>query len=459
MALVVEIPDTYRPERAYVLGHVLGERLGLSWRVRVVAGTRSVRITDGASDRVVIVNDGLFSLSEDLRLTNAALPELPLTQRHLPARSSTVPVLFSEGSSTELIERHEAEIRVNADVFGGIFFMLTRLEEVINPARDGHGRLPDEQALLVKAGVDELPLADAYVELLWEAVSMAWPRLVRRVTEYAVVLSHDVDRPTTYGDRPWLRVRGIGGDLAKRHDPVLAARRLGSMVPSKYRRSLDPYDSFEFLMRVSERHGLRSAFYFMADRDRRAIDHPYNLDDSPIPEVLRRAQSGGHEVGLHTGYASYTSATLISQELKRIKAAARQAGVDQSRWGGRQHYLRWHNPNSWRAWRSAGLDYDSTIGHARRVGFRAGTCHPYEAFDVIERRPLGLNELPLVVMDGALFAQYTRAEDRLDAVRRLARQCRAYGGTLTMLWHNNGFLTVPEEWYEDLISEVVRVGA
>ena len=459
MTLVIEVPDTYRSEREYVLGHVLGARLGLSWSLRIVPGTRAVRITDAARSRSITVSDGLFALSEDRRLTKAAVPELPLTQRYVPGMSSTLPVLFGNGRSEELVEFRHSEVRVNVDLFGGIFFMLTRLEEVIQPARDGHGRFPDEQALLVKAGFDELPVADAYVELLWKAVSKAWPHLVRRSTQYAVLPTHDVDRPSAYGERPWLRLRGIGGDLAKRKDPLLAVRRLGSMVPSKYRRVLDPYDTFDFLMRVSERHGLRSAFFFMADRDRRSVDHPYRLSDAPLPHVLRRVQLGGHEVGLHTGYASYTSAALISQELERLQTAARQAGVDQSWWGGRQHYLRWENPSSWRAWRSAGLHYDSTIGHARRVGFRAGTCHPYEAFDVLERRPLGLIEVPLIVMDGALYKQFASAEERLEAVRRLARGCRNYGGTLTILWHNNSFLTVPRSWYEDMISEAVGVGS
>jgi len=458
MTLIVEVPETYGPERAYVLEHVLGRRLGLPWNLRIVPGRRSVRITDGSDTRAVLVSDGLFDLSENLWLTEAALPDPPFPRRSVPEQPSPVPDLFGDRRSADLLETRGREIQVNVDVFGGIFFMLTRLEEVINPARDNHGRFPDEQALLVKAGFDELPVADAYVEVLWRALLKAWPRLNRRPTEYGVFLTHDVDRPTAYGERPWRRLRGIGGDVAMRRDLVLAMRRLGSFVPSTYRRSLDPYDSFEFLMRTSERHGLQSAFFFMADRDRRTVDHPYRLSDNPIPAVMRRAHLGGHEVGLHGGYSSYTSATMLAQELERVQAAAKQVGIDQRRWGGRQHYLRWDNPTSWRAWRTAGLDYDSTVGHSRRVGFRSGTCHPYEAFDLIERRPLGLSEVPLVIMDGALYTQFPRSVDRMGAVRRLARECKRYGGVLSMLWHNNGFLTVPRAWYEDLISEVVGVG-
>jgi hypothetical protein len=168
-------------------------------------------------------------------------------------------------------------------------------------------------------------------------------------------------------------------------------------------------------------------------------------------------RAGGHEVGLHAGYWSYKDANAISEELSRIQAAASQAGFDQSRWGGRQHYLRWENPNSWRAWSDAGLDYDSTVGYARRVGFRAGTCHPYGAFDVIERRPVGLTEVPLIVMDAALQAQHAGEQDRMGAALRLALQCRRYGGSLTILWHNTSFVSVQPSWYENLISEALQV--
>ena len=73
---------------------------------------------------------------------------------------------------------------------------------------------------------------------------------------------------------------------------------------------------------------------------------------------------------------------------------------------------------------------------------RAGLSHPYRPYDLAADRPLGMLELPLVVMDATL------AEDRYlglsadvgleRAVATLERAAQA-GGTVSVLWHNDRF--------------------
>ena len=101
----------------------------------------------------------------------------------------------------------------------------------------------------------------------------------------------------------------------------------------------------------------------------------------------------------------------------------------QQTWGGRQHYLQWVNPATWRNWDGAGLDYDCTLGYGDAVGFRTGTCREYPVFDLLRRRPLGLRERPFQVMDVTLFGYLALPPDRaLDAVLAIARECRRYRG-------------------------------
>src|SRR5213079_764648 len=85
--------------------------------------------------------------------------------------------------------------------------------------------------------------------------------------------------------------------------------------------------------------------------------------------------------------------------------------------GGRQHYLRFRVPETWREWEAAGLRYDSTMTFAGHEGFRCGTSHAYRPFDLEEDRELMIEELPLVVMDGTLrlYRGLTAAE-AMDSV-------------------------------------------
>ena len=56
--------------------------------------------------------------------------------------------------------------------------------------------------------------------------------------------------------------------------------------------------------------------------------------------------------------------------------------------GGRQHYLRWKSPDTWRILEKTGLKYDVTLSFADHEGFRCGICFPYKPFDVVENRIL-----------------------------------------------------------------------
>ena len=68
-----------------------------------------------------------------------------------------------------------------------------------------------------------------------------------------------------------------------------------------------------------------------------------------------------------------------------------------------------------------------------------------------------LRERPLHVMDGSLFDYMKLTPDAaLPAVLTLARECRRYQGTFTLLWHNSSLPTVSEQrWYEALTDALV----
>jgi hypothetical protein len=144
-----------------------------------------------------------------------------------------------------------------------------------------------------------------------------------------------------------------------------------------------------------------------------------------------------------------------------LRRVAEAQGVQQERWGGRQHFLRWANPDTWRNWEAAGLSYDSTLAFSEAVGFRTGTSRPYRVFDLRARRPLRLVERPFQVMDVTLLSSMALSlEAARAAVMDIAAQCRRYGGCLGILWHNNTLLRSAREqrWYASLIADACAAG-
>jgi hypothetical protein len=471
MTLVVQAPDGYRQERCYILGVVLGDWLGLDWRL-VTHERPDLRISvaENPDGPAVTMPDVLFGTARDSWLTASALPSTPLPRRRVGEAAAGVldaeeqlPVLYGDSSptSTDLAEQCSRGVRLHIDVFGSAFAMLTRYEEVVMAAaRDSYDRFPMASTLAFAEGFVESPVVDAYVAVLRAALGRVWPRMELRRHRYRVMLTHDVDDPlSTIGRTPRMLARQFGGDLLRRHDVGLTLRRARAVADARRGRyDTDPNNTFGFLMDVSERHSLRSSFYFLARGDANPTAARFGLFDHPwVQDLMGRVHQRGHEVGLHAGFGTYLDAAATAEEFNRLRTVAETQGVTQEIWGGRQHYLQWRNPNTWRNWCAAGLQYDCSVAFSEAVGFRTGTSREYQVFDLQARTPLDLVEKPFQVMDVSLFNHMALTPAcAARAALRIARECRRHGGTLGILWHNDEVLRTAREkhWYESLIAAV-----
>ena len=443
--LLVECGPGHVAEREYAVATLLGEFLGLEHRLLAgPAGDVVIRCPAGGGDRRLIVRDVLFRGADDL-LDAAALPQEPLSvvPRELLDEATVLgdlPVLYG-GGGTDAVRSGQAGsvIELGVDVFGAAFVLLTRLEEAVPGARDAHGRFPFSATLAARAGFADRPLVNEYAELLWWALSRLWPRLPRLRHSFRLVPTHDVDWPflSRGGLRETLAAASI--DLRIRRDPSLAIGRLRSTVAIRRGgRGADPFNSFGFLMQTSEAHGVPASFYFMPAATDARFDSGYSLADPWIRALLGEVAARGHLVGVHPSYRTYLDERALRSEVALLRAACAAAQVESSPLGGRQHYLRWANPTTWRIWAAAGLDYDSTLGFAEQGGFRAGTCFEYPAFDLEQRRALPLRERPLIAMETSFLAyQLLSPEAAAAGMRALKERCRPFGGDFVFLWHNN----------------------
>ena len=461
MALVVDLPAGREAERAYILGVVLGDMLGFPYEVRTSAGREVVlRRSEQPGDPVIVLPDVLFAAADARPFTAEILPSEPLRWAEVPAwvgaEDERVPVLYGiAGTGEPVCERTDAGVRFTVDLLGGAFFMLTRLEEVVRPEADQHGRFPAHASLAWREGFLERAIVDEYVDLLWAAIHACWPDLRRRPGEPRVLLSHDVDDAfATRGVPPRSVLRQALGDVVRRRDARLGLQRLRAMRSRKL--SHDPFNTFGFLMDVSERHGLRSAFYFICEDDDGPFSASYRLSDPPIAMLVAMIAGRGHEVGLHGSYASFDDAGRLARELGTLTDLAEALGIPQERWGGRQHYLRWRAPATWEDWEQAGLHYDSTVGYADHAGFRSGTCHEHRVFSLTRGSSLELRERPLIVMEGTLFDYMGLGpEAARERAVRLARRCRSHGGDFTLLCHNSWLAgRAAKQWYQSLVEEI-----
>jgi hypothetical protein len=409
-------------------------------------------IADASDGRTVRLVDVLFATDDSSWLSPRSLPMTPLDSWSVDGvdavlTSAALPVLYGRRlAGGSFLEVSENGIELGIDIFGSAFFMLTRYEELVKTERDRHERFPADAALAVREGFVDRPIVNEYAELLWWTLSRLWPGLERRPRSFRQVLSHDVDVPLCPTPGLRLLARRTGGDLLRRRDPVLAARRLrASLAAGRRSPERDVCNTFDFIMDRSERLGLRSAFFFIAGTSDPRFDGEYSLDHPWLRLLLRRIHARGHEIGLHPSYATYCDPERTASELERLRAICGHEGVRQEAWGSRQHYLRFEAPTTWRHLDAAGIAYDSTLTFPEQPGFRCGVCFEYPVFDVTQRRRLDVRERPLIVMEVSLLQyQLLVYEDALARIVELKRTCRRFGGDFTLLWHNDHLVSRAE---------------
>lgn len=464
----IRISPNYVVEKRYITDLIFKEFLGLNYHIEEKEQKNTeITIIGDNSQKKLIIPDILFQTPPDKWLTPSSLPKQPLKIWKLPkfileknkSLPSELKIIFGEMCQNGEYYSEESDIiNLGIDIFGSIFFMLTRYEEIAKNERDQFDRFPAYASLAYQEGFLEEPIVNEYLEILWICLKFLSPALTRKSQNYQILLSHDIDDPfTLYRQRLKPTLRSIAGDILHRKNLLLPIYRFLSMfdehfIDVKY----DPYYTFNFIMETSKKRDLQSAFYFIAGHSGGLVDGKYALDDYRIRDLIRNINNQGFEIGFHASYNTYKDYDQTKIEFDNLKDVCFKENIYQEIWGGRQHYLRWENPTTWQIWEDAGLNYDTTLSFADYVGFRCGTCYEYPVFNLLTHKPLKLRERPLIVMEETLFGYMKLSSvEAFNKILKLSRKCHDFNGNFTLLWHNsNLFNNIQKRLYTTIIDEI-----
>ena len=435
------------PEALSWLQRILTERFGHGFHLQATdTGLVQLSLPGSGQRSIEVVAD-----ADTFRRADSKLPFTVWDARSegwQPALHGPLPAPGLAHAPSPLIEATHAGYRIHYDIFGLTYWMLSRQEEVGRTDLDNFDRFPASASHACKHGYLERPVVDEWLHILGQVIRRLWPELRLKAQRASMKVSHDVDVPSRYGFASAARIiRRIAGDILVRRDvrSVLQA----PVIRFNTRTALHPADrvnTFDWIMDVSERHGLVSAFYFICGCTDKSKDADYEPEHPAIRALMQRIHARGHEIGLHPSFNTYRIPNAIQKEADRLRRICEQERIEQQVWGGRMHYLRWEHPATMLEWEQAGMTYDSTLGYADQAGFRCGTCFEYPAFDPVAGKVLNLRIRPLIAMEGSIIgymglgtgeAAWTKFRDLKDA-------CRAVNGCFTMLWHNSSLASTDE---------------
>ncbi|HUT98470.1 MAG TPA: hypothetical protein VM054_05260 [bacterium] len=342
--------------------------------------------------------------------------------------------LYADKSGKNLVTLDGDRVHLAADPLATAWYLLTQEEERRFPERrDAHGRLCLGTSALPPETF-ERPRLEEWGRFF--AGALAVRNTVVRYgrhpegADWSVVLTHDVDSLSERSFRRALRLLAAGLiKFSKTH--LRAAGRMFRLLrePDRHR-CLDDC--------VAADAPNRATYLFHAGR-RGRWDPEYKFNRLKLElAFLKRT---GQEIGVHYGYETAGDFEKLGAELAAFERAT---GFPPT--GGRAHYLHLRGPDDLGLIAQAGPAYDSSLGFPDGPGYRVGTGGPYRVFDSV------LFELPLVVMDGALFKKYgdgeVDVEDAWSRVLPYLDAAREAGAACCILWHQRVFGPAYPGWGE-----------
>jgi len=223
------------------------------------------------------------------------------------------------------------------------------------------------------------------------------------------------------------------------------ARAAGNLNPQKIRdvlgkindfisQNYDPHFSFLQFADMEEKNGFKSTFFLMSllfslgSEGRR-----YSIYNRKLRLVCKELIRRGWEIGLHPSRKSHKSERALKWEKNRLLSSL---DMPDTNLGVRNHYLKTYFPDTWLIQEQIGIRYDSSVGFRDRPGFAAGTCRPYQPFDLTTNRLIDIWELPLCLMDGTITGN---SNEIVNACIKIAEECFKHEGVFVLLWHTNRF--------------------
>jgi hypothetical protein len=246
-------------------------------------------------------------------------------------------------------------------------------------------------------------------------------------------LSFDIDHAWKYRNKGM--VRNFGGSLKS----ILKGdfKSLWERCSVLCRLTPDPYFIFNEISEINKLLPIR-LFLLLGNYNRldKNID-PQNTDFKDLIEKL----NANFKTGIHPSSKASGNENILKNEINILSDITNQKVLFS-----RQHYLLLKFPKTYQMLINSEIENDYTMGYPDNLGFRAGTAHSYQWFDLSTNKATQLWVHPFVAMD-VTMRDYLKlsTEDAFSILTNMLNEVRKTGGRFEIIWHNSSFIK-SETW-------------
>lgn len=331
------------------------------------------------------------------------------------------------------------------DIFSASFYLLSRYEEYLPHVKDIHGRFPPTESLAFQHQFLQLPVVDLWAKKFLEILVARFPSLEVRPKKYKYTSVIDVTTSHCYLYKGVIRsISGIVMDIG-----TLKVKRLFERLLVFMRLRKDPYDNFDRLIELHKKFKVQSHFFFQFAAYS-TYDKNVSINNNTFITLIKSVADYS-KVSLAASYTSFGSAAVVLSEKVNLSSVLHRP-INAVR----LRYNRVDVPHSYRNLVDAEFTDDFTMGYTHQMGFRAGTCTPFQFYDINLEAIQPVKVHPFAFHDYALQV-FKNTREILPQIQQMLSMVKAVNGGFISVFSNELLGGEKgEEWmrlYENCLKE------
>ena len=320
------------------------------------------------------------------------------------------------------------QLPIGFDLFGAIFYLLSRYEEYLPHQKDEYGRYAHQNSVAFQNGFLNIPLVNTWLEYFRKLMALKNSRFKIQDSRFFFLPSYDIDMAWSYRQKGF--VRNAGG-LVKE-----VAKGQWSMVKTRVAvlagKEKDPFDCFDWLDGLHQQYALQPLYFFLVGKVRNAYDKNIPVTNKAFQRLLAKT-SGNATIGVHPSWHSGDERAAIAEEKAFIESII-QKPVTRSR----QHYIRFTLPHTFWQLIASGITEDYSMGYGSINGFRASIASSFYWYDLEREEKTALLLHPFCFMDAnAYYEQKDTPQQALAELMHYYTEVKKVNGRLITVWHNS----------------------
>lgn len=399
------------PRLSYTLNWIFKEQLGISY-------TCVSSINDIPDQNAAVIAYGknnehqfpLFIKANDL-----------LFQQNFEEQT----IHYHRWKHTSIIFYNQPGAKIPFDLFGAVFFCISRYEEYTNPKRDKHNRFESKSSIAAQYNFLKEPVVDLWLLALGKILQVQFG-ITAQQRNFTFIPSFDIDIAYNYAEKPlWKNVLGATKDALKGQLKLVRQRQ--KVISGN---AQDPYDNFDWLQQIHAQYQFTPLYFWLLAQQPKGFD-TNNNSNSPRMQALLLNHKDKVINGIHPSYSSNNSHAILMEEIAILKKF--NPAVNHSR----QHYIKLNLPETYHKLIAAQVYNDYTMGYADSNGFRAGTSNSFYWYNFQEEKVTPLRIHPFVFMDAsAIFYDKLKPSEALLELEQLYWAIKKTQSQMIVIFHN-----------------------